>query len=263
MHNDISPMHEYFAKLGLEPGVADAYIALDTYGPQSLLQLARNANIERTRLYRLLDTLTESQLVEIDVEYKRKIYKAAPLSNLQILLTKKEQEVQQLHQDLSVLQAAHPGKSHHSPTTHVQFYRGVEGVKQMFWNETKAKSEALSILYENMQGRTNAAFFDRWVARCNETNRRFRSVVGDHFLESQRTWYERHDNQRLQHWEGKYIAPSIFPIKHSMVTYDDVVAYFNWKDGEIFGVEVHNAEIAATQRQFFEMLWQQAQPLPN
>src|SRR5688500_18399174 len=152
MPSDISPMHEYFAKLGLDPEIADIYLALQIYGPQSLLQLSRNAKIERTRLYRLLDTLSDCHLLEVEELYKRKLYKAAPITNLQGLLTKREQEIRDLQQELTVLNEQY-GKVMRSPLTHVQFYRGPEGVKQMFWNGTRAKSENLSILYENMQSK--------------------------------------------------------------------------------------------------------------
>jgi len=263
MPSDIRPMHEYFKKLGLEPEIAEVYLALHAYGPQSLLQLARNAKVERTRLYRLLDTLTDHQLLEIETHYKRKIYKAAPISNLQILLTQKEQEVRDLQRELIDLQQTYQASSLHSPLTHVQFYRGLEGVKQMFWNQTKSNTENLSILFENMQTRTNLAFFQRWVERCNERNMQFRSIAGDHFLNTQQTWYTKHDNEKLRFWAGKYLPDDVFPITHSTVTYDDVVAYYNWKDGEVFGLEVYNHEIAAAQRHLFEMLWKQGQPIPG
>lgn len=262
MPNDIAPMHEYFAKLGLEPEIADIYLALHAFGPQSLLQLARNARIERTRLYRLLDTLTDLGLIEIETEYKRKTYKAAPLGNLQILLAKKEQALRSLQTELAQLQETYAGAKH-SPLTHVQFYKGSDGVKQMLWNQTKASTETLSILYENMQTRTNLAFFERWVERCNERGLKSRSVAGDHFLTTQRQWYGGHSNEKLKFWEGRYVPAGIFPITHSTVTYDDVVAYFNWKDGEVFGVEIYNQEIADAWRQVFEMLWSQSQPIPG
>lgn len=261
MPNDISPMHEYFAKLGLEPEIAEIYLALQAYGPQSLLQLARNAKIERTRLYRLLDTLAECQLIEIEELYKRKLYKAAPISNLQGLLTKREQEIRDLQKELLILQQNHQPTALHSPLTHVQFYRGGEGVKQMFWNQTRAKTECLSILYENMQSKSNLTFFERWVERCNTQGLTFRSIVGDHFLATQRNWYGQHDNEKLEHWEGRYLPESILPITHSMITYDDVVAYYNWKDGEVFGLEIYNPEIAAAQRHTFETFWKQGKPI--
>lgn len=262
MPNDISPMHQYFAKLGLDPEVAEVYLALNAYGPQSLLQLARNAKIERTRLYRLLDVLTENHLMEIEEHYKRKVYKAAPIGNLQLVLTEREQRIRELQKELQHLQAELLPASH-SPLTHVQFYKGSEGVKQMFWNQTKAQSETVSILYENMQNKTNLAFFERWVERCNEKGLTSRSIVGDHFLHTQREWYAAHTNEKLQYWQGRYVNPDIFPITHSMMTYDDIVAYYNWRKGEIFGIEVYNQEIALAQRQFFDMLWEKAVPIPG
>src|SRR5690348_9855308 len=105
MTGDIGPMHEYFAKLGLEPEVADIYLALHAYGPQNVLQLSRNTRLERTRLYRLIDTLADYNLIEAEEQYKRKLYKAAPIGNLQILLTRREQEVRDLQKELLELQA--------------------------------------------------------------------------------------------------------------------------------------------------------------
>jgi len=261
MPSDITPMHEYFAKLGLEPEIAEIYLALHAYGPQSVLKLASNTKIERTRLYRLLDTLADHNLIELEILYKRKLYKAAPIDNLQIMLTKREQEVRDLQKGLSKLQEKYQPPLLRSPLTHVQFYRGEEGVKQMLWNQTKAESENLSILYENMQTLTNVAFFERWVERCNLNGLAFRSIAGDHFKASQQNWYDTHENEKLRHWQGRYLPDSIFPITHSMVTYDDVVAYYNWKGGEIFGLEVYNTEIAAAQRHIFSMLWEQGQPI--
>jgi sugar-specific transcriptional regulator TrmB len=261
MPSDINPMHQYFAKLGIEPELADIYLTLRAYGPQSLLQLSRNAKIERTKLYRLIDSCKEYHLIEIEEEYKRKTYKAAPISNLQILLSKKEQELSDLKKELVDLQEIYQPTSASSPMTHVQFFRGPEGVKQMYWNQTKARTESLSILFENMQNRTNLAFFERWVQRCNERDLRFRSIVSDHFLSTQKDWYQTNTNEKLKHWEGRHLPDNVLPITHSMVTYDDVVAYYNWKDGEVFGLEIYNQEIADAQRNLFEMLWKQGKQI--
>lgn len=261
MSSDISPMHDYFAKLGLEPEIAEIYLALRAYGSQSLLQLARNAKVERTRLYRLLDTLEECQLIEIETLYKRKIYKAAPIDNLQGLLSKREQEIRNLQKELNELQQYYANVSFSSPLTHVQFYRGQEGVKQMYWNQTRAKGESLSILYENLQNKSNLSFFERWAERCNQRELTFRSLVGDHFLSTQRDWYAKHENEKLAHWTGRYLPESVLPITHSMVTYDDVVAYYNWKDGKVFGLEIYNREIAEAQRHVFETFWKLGEPV--
>lgn len=263
MPNDISPMHDYFSRLGLEPEIADIYLALHAYGPQSLLQLSRNADVERTRLYRLLDTLSSNHLIEVEERYKRKLYKAAPISNLQIILTSREQQLRELQKEFQNLKDTFPTSPTHSPLTHVQFYQGIDGLKQMFWNQTRAKGESVSILHENLQTRTNLTFFERWIERCNSQDLKFRSLVGDNFLQAQQKWYTNHSNEKLKYWKGRYILNDIYPITHSTVTYDDVVSYYNWHQGKMFGIEVYNQQIADAQRRIFDLLWEQGIAIPG
>lgn len=257
MQGDTQAIRAYFFKLGLTSEIADIYLALYAYGEMTISEVARRSGVERTRVYRLLDEMQSSNIIEVELRYKRQILKAAPIANLQILLSKKEQELRELQQELNVLQTALTRKTLHSEATKVHAYNGIEGLKQMFWNQTRSKSENLSILYENMQSRTGLAFFQRWIEVCDERKIKSRSIISDNFIRTQQDWYKNHDNARHPRWEGRYISDGVFPITHSTTVYDDVTSYFNWKDGEIFGIEIHNHEIADAQRQFFNMLWDQ------
>ena len=263
MPKDTDAIRKYFAKLDLEPEIADLYLILHAYGPQTISALARNAGVERTRIYRLLDKLTNTNLVETETQYKRIILHAAPIMNLQILLSEREQRLRSLQAELQNLHEQLDKPASNSHATKVQFYRGLEGNKQMFWNQTKAKGETLSILYETMQTRTNLAFFERWVRACNEADMKFRGLISDDFLADLQNWYGKHSNERLEHWDSRYLPPAVFPITHSTIVYDDVVSYYNWRDGETFGVEIHNPEIAEMQRHVFEMLWAQGDPVTD
>ncbi|HSH55799.1 MAG TPA: helix-turn-helix domain-containing protein [Candidatus Limnocylindrales bacterium] len=258
----MSSSHEaiktYFAKLGLEPEIADLYSALHAQGPQTISELARSSGVERTRIYRLLDHLMDSGLVEVETHYKRGVIKAAPISNLRILISKREQELQSLQDELQLIEQVLGRNSLSSPASRVQFYQGPEGIKQMFWNETRATTEVLGILYENMQVKTQSRFFERWVETCNDKDIHFRGIVGTTFTASQEAWYGTSGEVRLKHWQARHISPEIFPITHSTITYNDVVAQYIWKDGEVFGIETYNKDIAATQRKMFELLWKQA-----
>jgi sugar-specific transcriptional regulator TrmB len=256
-------LKDYFERLGLEPDAADIYLTLRTYGPQNILRLSRNSGMERTRLYRLLDILTANQLVELRTEYKKTIVSAAPLNNLHILLAKREQDLTALQEELRILENALQPTYIASPATRVQMYRGVDGLKQMFWNQTNATTDTLSILYENMQSRTNLKFFERWVRKANERRLSSRSIIGDHFITTQAEWYKKHTNERLAAWEARYAPPTLFKITHSTIIYNDVVCYYNWQDGEVFGIEMYNQEIADSQRSFFTALWQAALPVDD
>ncbi len=262
MPKDTDVIRKYFAKLKLEPEIADLYLTLNAYGPQTISELSRNSEIERTRIYRLLDIMADLQLCETEVRYKRSVIKPAPADNLQILIAKREQELRDLRDEFGdVEKLLQSKKSLHSPTTRVQFYKGDAGLKQMFWNESKSQTENVSILYESMQMHTRSVFFERWVRKCNERNMKFRSVVGEHFLDSLKTWYSAHQNERLDDWQGRFVPSDVFNVTHSMVVYNDVVSYYNWRAGEIFGIEIYNQELADSQRHFFEMLWAQGTDL--
>ncbi len=259
MLTDVAAIRNYFAKLGFEPEIADLYLALHAHGPQTISELSRTSKVERTRIYRLIDKLLESNLIEVESHYKRGVIKAAPIANLHIVISQKEQELKGLQDELELIQQVLARNSLSNPATRVQFYQGPEGYKQMLWNETKAKTEVASILYENMQVKTKGKFLERWMAESNKNDVHYRAIGGKHFLDSQKAWYSAHDNESLKHWQFRYMPPSTFPITHSVDIYDAVVAYYNWKEGEIFGIEIHNADIAETQRRFFEMLWQLGQ----
>lgn len=90
MLTDTGAVKAYFAKLGFESEIADIYLALHTYGAQTISELSRNSKVERTRIYRLIDRLMESNLIELETRYKRGAIKAAPIANLNILISQKE-----------------------------------------------------------------------------------------------------------------------------------------------------------------------------
>jgi hypothetical protein len=244
-------LRRYLTGLGLRAEFADIYIALHGHSPQTLSELARTSGISRVNVYRLLDELKASGLVEVETHYKRTLLRAAPFSNIRLL------------RSYDPLEQSFIAPFLQSGATRVQFYEGIEGLRQMAWNQTKGKGENLSILYDSAQHKhtRNFAFFERWVHRCNERGIHFRGIVGDHFIAAQQEWYKAHTNERLEHWESRYISEQAFAIPYSTVIYDDVVLYYNWNDEQITGIEIHNAAIAQMQRQLFELLWQQAMPV--
>lgn len=263
MSSDTQAIRAYFFKLGLASEIADIYLALYAYGPQTISELARNSGVERTRIYRLMDDLRSSSLVEVEIKYKRNVFHAAPITNLQTLIAKKEQEVRELQTELHDIHRKLSVNHLHSAATRIQTYQGAEGLRQMYWNETRATTENLAILYETMQVRTGLSFFERWVRACNEKEIQFRGIISDHFISTLQAWYSEYSNERLADWTPRYVPEGLFPINHSTVIYNDVTAYYNWKDGEVFGMEIRNQEIADAQRQLFEMLWQQALPVDD
>lgn len=247
----------YFGKLGLEAELADIYLSLHSHGPQTISALARSSKVERTRIYRLIDRLMDSNLIEVETHHKRGIIKAAPITNLRILINQREAELKNLQDELSLIEQTLARNTLSNPDSRIQFYRGPEGVRQMLWNELNAASEILAYSNRILEEATGKTFMDRWTDQFKARELRCRLLVNDEFVKS---W---HSGKKSGIATGRKVAgtdyavtpDSIFRLHHVCHMYDNVVAYYHWKDNETYGIEMYNDEIAGSQRQFFELIW--------
>ncbi|HTH71911.1 MAG TPA: helix-turn-helix domain-containing protein [Candidatus Pristimantibacillus sp.] len=261
MLTETTAIRTYFGKLGFEPEIADIYLALHTHGPQSISELSRNSKVERTRIYRLIDKLMENSLIEVESHYKRGIIKAAPIANLSIVITQKEQELKALQDELGLIQQVLARNSLSDPATRVQFYQGTEGIRQMLWNELRAKSEIVGYANRILEEATGKKFMERWTDEFEARGLRSRILLNDDFIASWKAGRKTvGTDRRVKDMEYNYIPDSVFRLTHLCDIYDNVVVYYHWKNGEVFGLEIYNQEIADTQRQFFEMLWPKSKP---
>jgi len=258
MITDVAAIRTYFAKLGLETEIADLYLALHSHGPQTISELSRNSRVERTRIYRLIDKLMESNLIEVESHHKRGIIKAAPVANLRILINERENELKNLQDELGLIEKVLARNSLSSPATRVQFYSGVEGIRQIRWNQLRAKTEHVGYAYRVTGEGSGKAFGQKWAEEFEAKGLRKRLLINDEFVES----WERYGTtgRRINGIDYHYIDSDTFTIRNISDTYDDVTVYFQWKDGEMFGIEIYNQDIADTQRQIFEILWAKSKP---
>lgn len=259
MLTDTSAIRTYFAKLGLEREIADLYLALHTHGPQSISELSRNAHVERTRIYRLIDKLLASNLIEVETQYKRGIIKAAPIANLHILITQKEQELHSLQDELDLIQQMLARNSLSSPVTRLQSYHGRAGIRQMLWNELNTKSSIIGYHYQILDTGTGNAFMQRWAEEFEKRQLQRQIMFDDTYVKS---WQARKPlGNRIKGITYHHLdSRAFFPVTHSCDVYDNVVAYYNWHGTEIFGIEIYNQQIADAQRQLLKGLWTKSKP---
>lgn len=251
-------IRSYFAKLGLESELADMYLALHSHGPQSISELSRNSKVERTRIYRLIDKLMESNLIEVETQYKRGIIKAAPISNLRILINQREEALKNLQDELGLIEQTLARNSLSNPATRVQFYHGPEGIRQMLWNELNAKTEVLAYANRILEEATGKAFMSRWTDEFERRALQCRLLVNDDFAKSWQAGKRSGiaTNRKVKGMDYVRVPADVFQIKHLCDMYDNVTAYYHWKDNEVFGIEIYNEAIADSQRQLFELVWQ-------
>lgn len=250
----------YLKDVGLTSEESKIYTEISIQGPMTILEISRSTGIERTKTYRLTSKMMKEGLIEQIIDYKKKYYKAADIERIKQIVEEKKVNINTLSQgfhNFSNLLDIAKSQSHE---TRVQFYRGRNGLRQIFWNILKAEDTCCSYVYRLAHEAVGAKFFQRWVRESVNRGIKYNEIVSKEFYESQEDY--KNNNQYnevlLKGTVRKLLAKDVLKIEHQMDIYNDVVAIYNWHRGEPFGIEIYNKYIADMQRNMFNVFWEKA-----
>lgn len=246
----------YLRGLGLTNEEASIYVALTEHGSSTPLRLSRFTGINRTKVYRTIESLAKRKLAAVEIDHHSTRVTPSDLTQLSNLVRHKQQRAAQIAHDFPEIeqQLASLGATQ-SADTKVRFYRGRHGIEQMVWNVLKAHSEIVGYTYRDLSDFVGETFMDEFVSEFVRRNLTMRDVYGDEYVKSEHTHYD-----WMGHVKSRFISDHILTIPHQMDIYDDVVTFYNWHEGEVFGVEIRNEKVSSHQRQLFELAWGKATP---
>ncbi len=244
-------------RLGLTADEGRVYLAL-LEQPMSHLEIARKTGVNRSKVYRIADELEKRGLITENQDETGKHLLANDPANLEIVIKTDEETVERKKQTLKSalpdLQAlftsgALPSESDFEVNT----YEGVDGFKQMLWNELKTKNEILIFGSGSIQDLVNST---RWAEKHREetikSNYKIREILNPDGKPSDFTnnkdFIEKSYSRRL-------IEGSILPLAHQPCIYNNTVAIYHWRDGKKVGCEIINKSFADMQRTIFENYW--------
>ncbi len=244
-------------KLGLEQEEADLYLFLLANGEKTPLEVSRETELNRSKVYRLTEVLSLKQLVEeTETAWGRKL-RAAPPENLELLIRQQEEELNTkrdgLEEVINDLKNLNLGSGSGFEVKH---YRGIEGVRQMIWNELKSP-EVLVFAYQKFSELLGAKFADTVREEIVLRKQKIFAIQNEDLPNSKVTNIE----YLTKHYELREIPQSVVKIRHYIDIYRDVIAIYNM-DGEIrSGIEIHNQALAEMFKQIFWGYWNQAKPI--
>ena len=246
--------------LGLTDKQAEIYLLLLKGGLTTPLELSRQTTINRTTIYRILEELQKLNLIEDVLDSRGIKIKAVKPENLSLLLTQKESELNQLKSSLpGLIGDLSAIKDQPVAATQVVYFRGASGLKQLLWNILKAKDESVGYGYADWNESVGREFAEK--LRAEHVKRKIcdREIQNTDQAGPISSWTQIKDYDQV--YQARYLPRKIIDIKHDTYIYNDVFAFFHFYQGELFGLEIHNAEIAKTQKQIFEVLWKMGKKL--
>lgn len=251
----------YLLQLGLNRDEVKIYLSLIGVDRQRVQNIASKSSVAKTTVYRRLARLKQLGLVEEITEESTTYYRAADPSQLHLLLDNKAAAIESLTRKLppvldqlsqQILRAEHP--------TEVKFFRGIKGIQQMTWNILLGKGDVCGYSFR-VFSEVGSKFSQDWSERFATSGRKARDLYSDAYVQSKQNSKEFSEKHHAlwPNWQSRYINPNILTITHQEDIYDDVVTFYNWRGEDVFGIEIHNQEIADQHRQLFELAWNAAE----
>lgn len=256
-----SNLQSFLSRLGLTAEEARLYETLVNKGTLTILELSRASGIPRTQVYRIVQSLKEKGLVEEIVDEFRRMVKASDVAQIEQIVGERKRETKELEALFPAMRQelfATLGKD--QPETKVQFYRGRAGLRQMVWHTLRAKKEVVGYTYRPIEEYVGIEFLRDWKQAFERKQLKFRDIYSDEY---KKAFAEGKDRLAYNSdtFRGRFISESILKVNIQMDIYNDVVAQYNWHEGEVFGVEIYNAKVAGFHKQLFELVWKLAKPI--
>lgn len=247
-------LRRYLEKLGLTTQVAMIYLDLLEHGEATPLAISRRTGINRTKVYREIEEMMELKLIAQEIGDNTTKISPAPTLRIEEILKQKQLGVAELSKDWSEatnlliqLQVTEQAE------TKVKYYKGKAGIEQMVWNVLKAKHEIVGYTFRDLSHFVGEKFMGEFAAEFKRRKLRMRDIYSDEYLSSKPI-----DNDWGGLIDSRYLPGSVLSIPHQMDVYDDVVTFYSWNEGEVWGTEIYNPKVVQMQRQLFELAWEKA-----
>jgi sugar-specific transcriptional regulator TrmB len=248
--DEITRLLEHF---GLDTNEVTIYLTLLQNGSLGATEIGRLARVPKTSVYRCLEQLKVKKLVTEVVEEYRRLFEAAPVENLKYQIIEQQQKVKVLSESLPQIIASlsKAVQQDVDKTSKIKYYSGIEGLKQVTWNSSKAKEMLRIFEIKDMSAFLNFDF-------CEITRREFvRNQVFTRELtnEAEVSGWTDVSQMVREFWELRYVDPTELKMEFEMLVYNNVYVMYNYQDGEVFCAEIYNERLARMQKQIFDFIW--------
>lgn len=117
---------ELLEELGLSENESKVYFASLSLGPATIIKIARTAEIKRTTVYSVVESLKQKGLMSLEIKGFKKLYVAENPDKLETILETRRHRLKNLLPEFSAIYNLKGGESL------IKYYEGLESVKGVY-----------------------------------------------------------------------------------------------------------------------------------
>jgi DNA-binding MarR family transcriptional regulator len=228
--------------------------------PTTHLQLSHRTDINRTKVYRIVEQLKKRGLVTRRTDDRGTFLAAADPSALEVEIVTEEEKLKHRRNILDTLTPLLGALHNNDQNIFVaRTYEGEKGLKQMLWHELKTKGEIVVF----GSGTTEELIPDRGLA---EKHRMLHVQAGYTMRELMNQGEDDVPPDFTEHPEFmnlytyRRIPQEILSLDNQMAIYNDTVTIYHWRYNQKVGVEIINKSFSKLMRSMFDYYWDMATP---
>ncbi len=240
-----SQLSNVLTSLGLSENEATVYLTALSLGPTTILKIAQAAEIKRTTVYSVVESLKLKGLVSIEVKgFKRKFVAENP-EMLGTILDNRKSLLAKTLPEFAALFNLKGGESS------IKYFEGLEGVKSIYDNllkEVKPKEDYLVISHIEPWLQLDEKFFDDFTKRRSKLNINIRLLLQSCQVAQEFKKREKNLNQQIK----------MLPTNTTLVTNLVIIPkkiVIHQLTPPIMAIVIENPSVVQMHRQLFEIIW--------
>ena len=231
--------------LGLSEHEAGVYVANLTIGSATVLQIARRANIKRTTVYAVMETLKSKGLISLELKGLKQVFVAAPPQILEGLLESRRAAFK------SVLPELEKFYNQKGKETTIQYYEGLASVKTAYeelLHLTKPGDDYLVVSHMESWLAQDEKYFKEFVIRCAMRTEKVRVILQDSPRAQEYKKIQGHNRQRV-----KLLPPGNTLLTNLVVIPSCVI--IQQMVEPISAIVIANQSAVGMHKEMFEIMW--------
>lgn len=239
---------------GLAQEEIKIYQALLENGGLSAGKIITTTGLKRGDCYNKIYDLKDRGLITETAKNKKKFFELEPPGKIENYLNRQIENLTLTEKEIkSVLPniISTYNLSYHKPG--VQFFEGLEGVRQSAWDSLNAKTEILSYV--------DTEAVEKYIPKLNKEYIKVREKLGKkkRFIVSGSSYNKKYFKKLgPKTSDVGYIDYELPPFSTNMMIYDDKIFYMTMKPGAMIGVIIEDKYISRMHRALFEYTWKTA-----
>ncbi|MBI4272877.1 hypothetical protein HY621_03425 [Candidatus Uhrbacteria bacterium] len=245
-------MEQALIEFGLSSKEVKVYLALTLLGTTSITPLAKQAQINRTTTYDIIESLIQHGLVSRVGGIKKETFTAEPPEKIPLLLEARMRKLnQQMIKAQSLVRQLKFFGSHQPGRPKISLYDGSVGIKNLYEDSLLSSEDIRSFSSTESLESFDPAFLHEYYEQRANKKIFIKAIIND-----VPSAHEYQKQDRKLHRELRIVPKEMMNIRPEIYIYNNKVAIFSLE--EKFGVLLESIDIANALKKLYDLAWEKA-----